>query len=70
MDFWHCLIAMTHRKRALFQFNSWPGYTLTSEIRGILAPIFLVLYPLYIGLSKKIHTCLGPGVYMYHKFWG
>ena len=35
------------------------GFPLTSKISGILAPIFLVLYPLYIGLNKKIHTFLG-----------
>ena len=50
---------MTHRKRALFRFDSWPEFTLTSEIRGRLAPIFLVLYPLYIGLNKKINKSLG-----------
>ena len=35
------------------------GFLLTSEIRARLAPIFLVLYPLYIGLNKKIHKFLG-----------
>ena len=47
-------------KNSILYFNFLlAGFPLTSEISGIPPPIFLVLYPLYIGLNKKIHKFLG-----------
>ena len=53
MDFWHCLIVMTYRNRALFRLEL--GSTWLSRFRIVMRPCF----PMYFTLdsSHKIAKC-------------